>query len=269
MIGRNRPEAAIGLDKFNRVSQSEFPTTQTSKMIIYTLLKIFETKNYAEEFLSGSLYMNTLKYFAEEHVDNAGELRGDSYEGLIGHYQPSQISTLSVNEIKISGDQLASPILVHSNNLLASNVFCMFAVNSGACTELSDENLDIFRESLKIPPACHGLGAYCVVLLNTSEFLARCDEALDKLNLPFQRSMVNYFDDQTFHGRIPEAELGFHKRKRFSVQQEYRLRVDPVNELPGPLRLEIGSLKDIAVIVTPQQFNDGLQFHPDTLSNTE
>lgn len=226
--------------------------------MIYTLIKIFEKKKYAEDFLKGSLYLNTLKYFAEEHVDGAGEKRGDTYEGLLAHYQPSKIGTITVGDIIVPGDQLASPVLVHGDGLLSSNVFCMYAVNRKANDVFN--NREEFLQSLKIYESCFGLGSYCAVILNTPEFISRFRKGLHSRGIPFQHGLVEYFDETSYHGNLPAHELGFHKRRSFAHQSEYRFLLEPFHGIPGPLLIDLGNLEDIVILMTPKEFNEGVGF---------
>ena len=49
---------------------------------IFAFVKLFENNDHAQAFVSGKLFMNTIRSF-KEYKDEAGELRGDEYEGIV------------------------------------------------------------------------------------------------------------------------------------------------------------------------------------------
>jgi hypothetical protein len=85
-------------------------------------------RDHIEEFVRGTLYMNTLEYFAqmEEKEDNP---RYDSFEG-VGAAIPANDGVLS---IKIGEDftplgHLFGTIKWRPTNGIRANVFCMYAL---------------------------------------------------------------------------------------------------------------------------------------------
>lgn len=224
---------------------------------IFAFVKIFEEKEYAESFLRGELYMNTIRSF-KEYTDKSGELRGDSYEGIIAIHQPNKLSGIKINDVEISSSALASPILIHGDYLLNQNVFCIYSLNSRGYDQFSAETLKDFKETLQLHELCFGLGCYCVVILNASDFISRCEKAIRKLNLQAKLALVDYFDEEEFHGFMPKEKLGFQKRNMFAHQREYRIKIDINQSDPRPFTLDVGDLSDISILMKPQEFNDSL-----------
>jgi hypothetical protein len=225
---------------------------------IYAFIKIFEQESHAKDFISGKLFMNTIRSF-KEYKDLSGELRGDEYEGIVALYQPKELGEIKFGNITIPASELAAPIVVHGNDLLNSNVFCIYSLNSSGHESISSETLLEFRRTIELHESCFGLGKFCVVILNASEFLLRCRTALEKLNLGGTMGLVEYFNEHEFHGNFDPKYLGYHKRSLFKRQREYRIKVNLNNHNPGHYFLEVGNLSDIAILTTPQEFNSQLE----------
>ncbi len=226
--------------------------------IIFAFLKLFDNEEHAKDLINGKLFMNTIRSF-KEYKDESGELRGDEYEGIIALYQPNKLNQIDVGEHIISASDLAAPIVVHGNHLLTHNVFCIYSLNSQGHDTVSAETLLDFKRTLELHNSCFGLGKYCVVILNAQEFINRCFSAIKKQNLDGSLGLVDYFDENEFHGNMPEHKLGYQKRSIFSHQREYRVKVDTNRSDPGPYTLEIGDLSDIARMTTPNEFNAQLK----------
>lgn len=225
---------------------------------IFAFVKLFDNEDHAKAFVDGKLFMNTIRSF-KEYKDESGELRGDEYEGIVALYQPSQLGDIKLGELTIPASDLAAPIVMHGNHLLDHNVFCIYSLNSRGHDSVSAETLSDFKRTLQLHDSCFGLGKYCVVILNASEFIQRCKQAIEKQNLNGNLGLVDYFNEHEFHGNMPEEKLGYQKRSFFSHQREYRVKIDTNIENPGPYFLDVGDLTDIAAITTPQDFNDKLQ----------
>lgn len=225
---------------------------------ICAYVKLFEKKEYAKDFVAGKLYMNTIRSF-KEYRDESGELRGDPYEGIIALYQPSQLDQITWNGLSIPASDLATPIVVHSQDLLNHNVFCIYALHIKDDTLVSADTLAEFKQTLALHESCFGLGKFCVVITNAAEFQKRCKQAIEKLGLGGTMGMVEYFDENTFHGKLDDKNLGYQKRNMFFHQHEYRIKINRHDPISGPFTLKIEDLSDIAQITTPQEFNEELE----------
>ncbi|MCK8080882.1 hypothetical protein [Vibrio sp. 1CM24A] len=235
---------------------------------IFAFVKLFEKKEHAEDFVNGKLFMNTIKSF-KEYRDESGELRGDDHEGIIAMYQPSQLGEITFGEISIPSSELAAPIVVHGDHLLSQNVFCIYSLNSRGHEYISADTIKEFRTTLELHESCFGLGKYCVVVLNVTEFINRCEVAIETLGLEGNLGLVDYFNEHEFHGPMPEDKLGYQKRSMFREQREYRVKIDTQREKPSPYTLEIGDLSDITMLTTPAEFNEKLEIKlPDGTNST-
>lgn len=202
--------------------------------------------------------MNTIRFF-KEYRDEAGELRGDQYEGVVAIYQPEKLGEIKLGEHAILASDLAAPIVVYGDHLLDHNVFCLYSLNSRGRDTVSAETLSDFKRTLELHESCFGLGKHCVVILNTSQFIERCRSVIKKLNLNGSLGLVDYFNEREFHGNMPSGKLGYQKRNMFSHQREYRIKVDLSRSESGSYLLDVGDLSDIAFISTPKDFNEKLE----------
>jgi len=225
---------------------------------IFAFVKLFENENYANDFMKGKLFMNTIRYF-KEYRDESGKLRGDNYEGIVSLLQPKLLGEIVIADRSIPASELTAPIVLHSNGLLANNVFCIYSLNSRGHDSVSAETVAEFHRTLELHESCFGLGKYCVVILDAEEFRLRCSKAVKELNFDASHGLVDYFDEHTFHGNMAQDRLGFQKRNFFNPQREYRIKIDTRAENPGPYVMEIGDLSDIAKITTPNEFNEQLE----------
>lgn len=225
---------------------------------IFAFVKLFENQDYAQVSMSGKLFMNTIRSF-KEYKDEAGELRGDEYEGIVALYQPEKLGEIKSGEHTIPASDLAAPIVMHGNHLLDHNVFCIYSLNSRGHDTVSAETLSDFKRIIELHDSCFRLGKCCVAILNASQFIERCQSAITKLNINGSLGLVDYFNEHEFHGSMPSDKLGYQKRSMFFQQREYRVKIDLNRSKPGPYLLDVGDLSDIAVITTPKEFNKQLE----------
>lgn len=221
--------------------------------MVYAFVKIFTEESHAEAFRRGELYMKTIRMF-KEHKDESGELRGDPMEGVVAWYQPNKIK-LEIGGREIPSNEIAVPIAIYSNELLENNAFFIYSLNSRGYDTISAETIRDFKRTLEIHEACYGLGAYCVAVLNAQEFINRCQAAVKSLNVTGKLGLVDYFDELTFSGALPQERHGFQKRSFFSHQREYRILID-LNREPDIYTMPVGDLGDITTqVITPDEFN--------------
>ena len=224
---------------------------------IYAFVKIFEKEQYANEFIFGKLFMNTLRYF-KEYRDTTGELRGDPYEGIAAWYQPNKIN-LQIGDHIVPSSEIAYPIAAHDQELLNKNAFCVYSLNSGDHESISKETLADFKRAIELHESCFGLGNFCVAILNAQKFKERILSAIKSNNVSGKLGLVEYFNEHEYHGEFPSEKYGFHKRSFFSHQREYRPLVDTHCSLSGPYTLNIDDLSDISLLTTPEEFKKQLE----------
>lgn len=219
---------------------------------IFTLVKFFREQTHLDDFLNGSLYMNTLVFFQNEEQDN--ESVYDKYESTSVHWQPDQIE-MKFNEIVITPNDLAGPVIMQTKAFENYKIFCMYAINSGNFQELNDENYEQFIDTLRIDKENKNFGDFCVIVTDVKEFLNRVKNSVKKKNLSMNAKLVNYYDANSFNGSFNGIEAIFHKRSSYAHQNEYRIVVNNDISDNQAYRLEIGDIRDICSISSMDEIN--------------
>lgn len=225
--------------------------------VIYAFVKIFENKDHALDLLQGKLFMNTIGSF-RKYKDKNNELRGDKYEGIEALLQPNKIGEINFSDIEINPNDLTEPIIIYNNDLLDKNVFCIYSLNSGGFDTVTEATLDEFKRTIELHESCYGLGTHCVIIHNATEFIDRCKSAINKLKISGNLGLVEYYDQNSFHGNMPIKKLGFQKRNIYKYQREYRIKIDLNKDHPCLYKLDIGNIQDIAILSTPKEFKENL-----------
>lgn len=233
--------------------------THKANTRVMGLLKLFEKIEYAEAFRAGKLRFRKLGFF-REYVDVNGELRGDSFEGVGVLLQPAQIGAFSVGGHNIDPKELVGPICLQSSEKDWS-VLCFYALTN-AGLEDARMTLEQWKEALRLHDHCYGLGSYVVTVTRLDDFAERVRRALHNAHFKFARSLVEYYDPDTFHGAFPAGAAPFRKRKSFEHQREYRFAIYADEDTPDPLVIDIGDISDISQLVSTEEFNRLLEVVP-------
>lgn len=197
-------------------------------------------------FEDGLLYMNTLEFYRtleahDERSDvNEGALYVSNKTGGALHWKNPKTGT---------HEEIAK--LTHSrirelnSNIQNLNVFCLYYLKS----KMPIENFGaIIPKRTKV-----GFGEYAVIVADAEEFVTRVKEASLNKGYRYFRSLVKYEDFSK-----EELAVGpFVKDRAFSHQSELRIAVHTGKTDGSAIKLEIGSLADIAVLV-PSGELDGM-----------
>jgi hypothetical protein len=212
-------------------------------------IKFFETERYADQFLAGALHLNTLAYFKGRESENSERNgRFDATEAVSMWWQPYdlriKLDAPGLEPVKISKDDLAGPVSISRTYHDHVHVLCLYAVQISNFEILDGKikgKTEELSRDLTIDPRCFELGEHAVVI-NPVKFRERLRATLRNQGRLFKSGFVNYYDDSTFHGTIPEAEIPFWKQKRFSFQREYRVCVYPRVRIDLPITIQVGDL---------------------------
>ncbi len=222
---------------------------------LFFFVKVFNNKDYANDFIGGKIYANKLSYFRKLE-ETAEANRGDSNEGVLSWLQPDEI-VLEING-RVIGD-LAGPVSVQMNWHGQLNVFCIYAAHNGNLKSLNRENITEFKKQLEIPLDCLKLGQYAVVITRANEFLERMKLAIKESGYGYRAGLVEYYDPMSFNGSFSEAEAIFKKGREYEHQREYRFAIDTGIVSEVPLILNIGDISDIAVLCKTDELNKKLE----------
>jgi len=228
-----------------------------NKTIIYFLVKTFTETCHAKAFLDGTLFMNSLSYFATLDEPTKA-IRSDRHEGTVAWFQPEQIQ-LKINDIQIPGTDLAAPLSIKLHHHFNKNIFCMHASYIGGAAPYEFPTTSAFEEQLKIPEDNIKFGMQSVIITNPEIFLNKVKQAVIENKFGMQARLVDYYDPATFHGHFKDDEAVFKKHLSFAYQREYRIAVDSNNNSHSPLVLEIGNIRDIAKIIPIATINSSIK----------
>ena len=232
--------------------------------MIFFLVKVFEQEEHARDFVNGTIFANRLAHFKKLEGD---EGRGDEYEGAIMPQREGLILTLKatnqdtgeVDEITITEDDLAAPVIMVPEWFEHINVYCMYAGHSGSFESVSDDNLLDFKKQVELPEDCTNLGDHAVVITNTKEFFMRVKAAADREGYGINGRLVKYYDPNV--GTPPagsQMESIFTKRNQYAYQKEFRIAIDTRTSRMDPITLSIGPIDDIALHLKTRDINRGL-----------
>ena len=230
-----------------------------SDRVLLMLLKVFRRKSWAKDFLNGRLYCNTVKYYRDLED---GDEKKDKDEGAV------VIPGDKLSELKI-GDHVVSHLDVveirHYPNLTSgANVFCMFCWaprREGNQVFLNkEEQLGSLREFDR------KYGPYAVMIGNLPEFFRRIDAAVNRERILWARGdIVKYeLEDSIPNNREALLDLAFHKNPEYSSENEYRFAFLVDQKEPGPYRLNIGDIRDIATLQRTDEIYDSLKVNGST-----
>ncbi|MYA59939.1 MAG: hypothetical protein F4X40_05195 [Chloroflexi bacterium] len=222
------------------------PVAEETVATIVFLVKFYENRVHADEFVGGRVFANRLsRYKKGPRGDFSG--RTDPDEGTFLWAQPGR-GQLIVNGMDISGD-LVAPIQMQKDWVNNLHVFCVHAANSGDVNlgSLSKANVAALRGQLVIPDRCLTLGKHAVVIRDVPEFIRQMRAAAREKNYGIGWGRVKYYDPATFHGKFEDIESVFRKQSRFKFQREFRFVINSNSTGDCPLTMNIGNLSDITM----------------------
>lgn len=222
---------------------------------IFFFVKVFDKKEYAEDFIKGKLFSNRLSFFRKYKEDKSAN-RGDKHEGVVDWHQPDQI------RIEINGrviTDLAGPVMTRMNWQDHLNVFCIYAAHSVDFEEISEETIEDFKKQISIPEEFENLGEYAVIITNVNKFIERVKAAVSSKNYGLNAGLVEYYDPTSFNGSFSEVESIFRKRDEYKHQKEYRFSFDTGVAGTDPLILNIGDISDITMQCKVSEINAQLE----------
>ena len=210
---------------------------------LWLLVKIFRKREHAEDFLSGSIRLDTLAaYRATEDV-----ARKDSHEGIVRI--PSRMLHTSFDSSK--------ELVFQSKLAKRMYVLCMMSSYFDSEWIVPAHRLhEVYRRYLYVPDnEARKFGEFAVLILRPREFLHRVQYASGVLL--FQHRYVNYTN------RIPPLEdATFWKPSSFKYEREYRVAFINHHEVSTPRFVDVSGLADIATILKTAEINEQITIGP-------
>ena len=234
-----------------------------SNTTIWLFVKFFTKEIHADQFIKGSLYLNRLSYY-KALEDACDDGRPDRHEGVGIWWQPDNLiikmKVHGFDETTITKADLAAPVSISFEHHANLHILCLYAVHT-----VSRHNIDLgmslaeneaeLQRQFRIYERCLKFGRSAVVV-QAKPFLAQLKGALLRQEKASTQGLVEYYDDKTFNGRIPEEEIPFWKQKRFAYQQEFRVCVRIGTTGNDPLTIEIGDIGQFAAKIESSRLEE-------------
>jgi len=187
----------------------------------------------------GEVYMNTLaSYRGNEHDTE----RHDPFEGLERIMQMKGAKLSRKNSATGNNEEVALLTggigRIKNSNLDKINVYCVFHFAIPF-----DENVPLGE--VVDQRVWSGFGDTAVVIGDAAEFITRVKNEAHRCGLSHWRSSVEYVDMSKRHDEVGP----FVKDLAFAHQQELRIAVFDETAEPGPIKVKIGNIADIACLV--------------------
>ncbi|MDD2722526.1 MAG: hypothetical protein PHH59_00705 [Methylovulum sp.] len=235
------------------------------KLVPVYFVKFFEKECYADQFISGELYLNSLAYFKKVEK-NCDDGRADRHEAVEIWCQPKDFISMSFPanpHLDIAGEDLIEPVSMSRNDSDFLHVFCMYAISVTPFKTINgeiiytEEEVIKFKEQFKIDEQCFKFGKFAVIML-ASNFLNKIrqsQQAFQDQGYSCVGRLVDYYDDELFSGRIEEQDVPFKKHKRFSYQKEFRICFYQKTRDKKPIKIKIEDIKPFCVKIESDKIN--------------
>ncbi len=236
------------------------------------LLKFVETNKYADDVMKGSLYMNPLSYFWRiNYGEPVGASNSDRFDLFEGTY-------LSLNKEDIGLDKEFAEV-IGTNPIVRLSAYQYINMFSTYHSEFNVKSRELIVPKMD---TMNEFGKLVVVIINEAEFRYRVRKAAEKLDYDCIFGDVNYHaandrgkpvsgnmlhlirkDEIDINEVASEKNLlehydCFDKGNKHAYQREWRICINRHNEEISPYRLEIGSISDIAFVVSVEMLYPAL-----------
>jgi hypothetical protein len=223
----------------------------------YLFLKFFEEYKHAEDLIDGIVHCNPTHLFRSHNI-GTHDMRYDSLESLKLKNEITEMTMVLENDKTISTPVIKGSIKIFEPD---AHLFCMYGMEIPHIA-FRRESEKVFKIKDLIHPDALKLGDHIVAFLNINGFFERLDKQIINDHFSAKRNFVSYYDVHKYKG-----ELGYFKKPdSYKHQNEYRYVIYSNQDIKSPLRLQIGSLKDIAKIYSAKEFlNKSIVINNDTI----
>lgn len=212
--------------------------------------KIFDKLEYAESFLDGNIRFTPLKNYI---LIEGG--RKDLREGTNLNLQLDKTKIImKIGEKMTPLPNFSGTLSISSTEILEKKCLCLtlnrYSYNSELLNEKKEEEqIDYIFQGIT-EEEIRKFGNQIVVIYDPETFIKRVIEYFQGKNIFIKEGIVEYKDLSKFHGEI--LNEGFVKDIKYQSENEYRMLADIAGE--GIQEINIGSLRDIAIVMNYEQF---------------
>ena len=232
-----------------------------------TVLKMFQSQEYANNFMSGKLFANTLSYYKQEEKQRN---QFDPHEGTYRYPVNDAILTFTTKQetFNITPDNGLLSFSMMPNFIARVNVFCMYTLRVHP-DELPNPNdlpdsLTEYTHHFSIDPICQkDFGEHLVVVTNPKAFSNRLENTLSKMLdrreiRRYQAKEVTYSEfnipSDYAASSTYSIEPAFTKRPKFAHEKETRIVIDFNDNHNKSRVIDIGNISDITQYVKTSEF---------------
>lgn len=226
-------------------------------LYVYSLVKMYNKKEYAEDLLSGKVFIHQLGYYIDSEMDP------DEGTGLA---KVDDKTKLTINDKPIDNDNIIGNIELRTDEDLTTYVFCLSSIDGIHFSKV--ENVQEFRKQLELDPKCIDyFGHHAVHIHHSGVFIDRLIASAKKKGF----NLVGYGPVTYYNPSDPPDNMYFspltifHKKDVFEHENEYRIAItkndgiDQVQEGQDYVVLDIGDIRDIASYIDARDFNDRIE----------
>ncbi len=206
---------------------------------IQRMIKFGRADHMAALLNHGEVYLNTVGWFRQ------ADANAERYDNMEGASEIDQVTWIKLQDEEGNVFEFSRPedprhtpkhgrlrsahVLTHSDGF-KGNIF--------SCTGIEVGEGSKFK---RLDSRFGQFGDAAILIENPNQFLNRVEEALRSLGLEYLLSPVTYYDPNSFVGKLGP----FMKKDMHAYQHEVRIWVK--SDADEPIRLQVGSLRDIAV----------------------
>ena len=231
-----------------------------AKRSLMMLLKAFRKEQWAQEFLDGDLYCNTLRFY--QNWENK-RLR-DKNEGVI--VLPGANLDLRFGDFRFPKGDVVS--LSYRPNLMNYiYVYCMYCW----VVPWIDDNLVLLNKETQLGSLRnleHSYGPNAVMIRDLPEFFRRINQAVNHPScgvLQGKGDTIKYKPMLALPSTSEQTiQAAFHKDSKYIGEQEYRFAFLLERRQREGFRLKIGSIRDIAAMVRTSDIFDSIKVNGQT-----
>ena len=219
------------------------------------VMKFFTHKEHAESFLDGQMRAGRL------HVLRALEdrVRRDSDEGQFVAKVPKEdgpvwIGTTRLDGIFLVDDdielEVGTRLPKNMQRLRGAVIWSVPAIDHCSVLCLSQPS----RADLRAFVDSNSMGDHAVAIHNPRELVQRVGSAAVTRGYEVWHGPVKYYDEKpdSANEKGIKIDVAFQKLRKHEREQEYRILINTNTAGDDCLRLDVGSIRDIARYITPQ-----------------
>jgi hypothetical protein len=232
---------------------------------VVAFVKFFSDESHADQFINGILYMRRLRYFQKVEASEKDDGRSDRREAVVSWHQSDRIELViqspGFDPIKIAKNAMASPLAITRNFYSDMHLFCMSALSIPNPAFLEGDHDEVqakLQAACQIDSRCLNFGPHAVIV-SAEQFLPKLSQSLERCNLRCKTSMVDYYDETTFHGEFAPDDVPFKKQSRFAYQKEFRVCLQTLTAGDEPIAFEIGDMSAFAIKLPSADINASLK----------